>query len=54
MPSVPNQPKTPVRTVRLDDATWDWLKTEAERREMTVSDVLRELIRVARAVNREF
>lgn len=45
MRSVPNQPKTPVRTMRLDDATWAALKAEAERREMTVSDLLRELIR---------
>jgi predicted DNA-binding ribbon-helix-helix protein len=42
--AVPNQPKTPVRTVRIDDATWETLRAEAERREMTVSDLLRELI----------
>jgi predicted DNA-binding ribbon-helix-helix protein len=47
--AVPNQPKTPVRTVRIDDATWEALRAEAERREMTVSDLLRELIRVGLA-----
>lgn len=31
--------------MRLDDETWDALKAEAERREMTASDLLREFIR---------
>jgi predicted DNA-binding ribbon-helix-helix protein len=41
---VPNQPKTPVRTVRLSDELWERVKRIAAARKMTVSDVLRELI----------
>ena len=42
--TVPNQPKTPVRTVRLSDELWERVKRIAAARKMTVSDVLRELI----------
>jgi predicted DNA-binding ribbon-helix-helix protein len=41
---VPNQPKTPVRTVRLSDELWERVRAIAAARKMTVSDVLRELL----------
>ena len=41
MSTVPNQPKTPARAVRIDDATWDAVKAEAERRGEHASDVVR-------------
>lgn len=41
----PNQPKTPARPVRIDDDTWDAVKTEAAARGVTASDVVREAIR---------
>lgn len=42
--TVPNQPKTPVRTVRLADAVWDRVKALAAKRQVPVSDVHREAI----------
>lgn len=42
--SVPNQPKTPVRTVRLADPIWDRLKALAARRGESVSDAHREAL----------
>ena len=38
---VPNQPKTPARAIRIDDATWDAVKADAQRREETATDVVR-------------
>jgi predicted transcriptional regulator len=38
---VPNAPKTPARAVRISDETWAALRDVAERKEMTVSDVIR-------------
>jgi len=38
---VPNQPKTPQRTVRVPDAVWDQAKRIAEARGETLSDVIR-------------
>lgn len=40
----PNQPKTPVRALRLDDDTWDAVKAEAVERGITASDVVREAL----------
>lgn len=41
---VPNQPKTPARAVRIDDATWDAVKAEAQARGETAADVVRRAI----------
>ena len=43
---VPNQPKTPARAVRIDDATWEAIKAEAARRALPggASDVVREAL----------
>jgi predicted HicB family RNase H-like nuclease len=38
---VPNQPKTPQRTVRVPDDVWERAKVRAEARGETVSDVVR-------------
>jgi predicted transcriptional regulator len=38
---VPNQPKTPQRTVRVPDELWVEVKAVAEQRGDTVSDVVR-------------
>lgn len=37
---MPNQPKTPVRSVRVPDDLWAAVKAEAERRGETVTDVV--------------
>jgi predicted HicB family RNase H-like nuclease len=39
--SVPNQPKTPQRTVRVPDAVWAAAKAKAEQRGEVLSDVIR-------------
>lgn len=36
-----NQPKTPIRAIRIDDATWGAAKVAASRRGESVSDVVR-------------
>lgn len=41
---MPNQPKTPVRTVRVPDELWDRVRLVARARGVSVSDVVRELI----------
>lgn len=41
----PNQPKTPARTMRIDDALWDAVKEEADRLGVTPSDIVREALR---------
>jgi antitoxin component of RelBE/YafQ-DinJ toxin-antitoxin module len=38
---VPNQPKTPQRTVRVPDDVWVKAKAAAEKRGETLSDVIR-------------
>lgn len=38
---MPNQPKTPVRSIRLDDPTWDQVEAEAKRTGQSKSDVIR-------------
>lgn len=37
----PNQPRTPARTVRIDDATWSALQAQATRDGVTVSEIVR-------------
>lgn len=37
---MPNQPKTPTRSVRVGDALWAAAKAKAEERDETVTDVL--------------
>jgi hypothetical protein len=37
---MPNQPKTPTRSVRVGDPLWDAAKAAAEQRGETVTDVL--------------
>ena len=44
MSTVPNQPKTPVRSVRMSDDIWLPLKALAEDEGVTVSDILRDLV----------
>jgi hypothetical protein len=39
--TVPNQPKTPQRTVRVPDKVWHDAKTTAETQGETLSDVIR-------------
>jgi predicted transcriptional regulator len=42
---VPNQPKTPMRGLRLDPDLWDAVQREAQERGVSASDVMREAIR---------
>lgn len=42
--TVPNQPKTPVRTVRIADEIWAELKKRAAAQGVTASDLLREAL----------
>lgn len=39
---VPNAPKTPQRTVRIPDKTWDAAKAAAERKGDNLSEVIRQ------------
>lgn len=41
---VPNQPKTPLRSVRIAADLWDAAKREAARRGETVSDAIRRFL----------
>ena len=41
MPFVPNQPKTPKRGARISDEQWARLEWVAQRRGVSVSDILR-------------
>jgi predicted DNA binding CopG/RHH family protein len=41
---VPNQPKTPLRNVRISDELWNAAKQKAAEEGRTVSDVVRELL----------
>ena len=38
---MPNQPKTPIRTVRVGDSLWEAAQDAAAQRGETVSDVVR-------------
>lgn len=40
VPGVPNQPKTPQRTIRVPDELWQAVKEKAKRRGETVTDVI--------------
>ena len=39
--AMPNQPKTPQRTVRVPDEVWDAAKVKAKERGDNLSDVIR-------------
>lgn len=39
--NVPNKPKTPHRTIRIDDALWAAAQAAAEAEGKTVTDVIR-------------
>ena len=41
---VPNQPKTPQRTVRVPDEVWSAAKAKAEERGDNLSDVIRKAL----------
>jgi len=41
---VPNQPKTPVRSVRISDDLWDKAQRLADRRGENISDVVRDAL----------
>jgi hypothetical protein len=41
----PNQPKTPVRTVRVPDDIWQALRARADERGETVTDVVLRALR---------
>ncbi len=38
---MPNQPKTPIRSVRIDDATWQAAQAAAATNGDTMTDVIR-------------
>jgi negative regulator of replication initiation len=38
---VPNQPKTPLRSIRVEEALWTAAMSKAQERGETVSEVLR-------------
>ena len=42
--SVPNQPKTPHRSVRVPDKVWDKAKQKATRQGETMSELIRRLL----------
>lgn len=42
---MPNQPKTPLRSVRVPDDVWDAVKAKAEDRGETVTDVILRALR---------
>ena len=44
MQTVPNQPKTPVRGVRLPPHLWVLVQREAAARDVNASDVMRDAI----------
>lgn len=45
MPPVPNKPKTPLHSFRVEDALWEAAKARAEERGETLSDALRKFLR---------
>lgn len=42
--TMPNQPKTPQRTVRVPDDVWEAAKTKAAERGENLSDVIRKAL----------
>lgn len=48
---MPDQPKTPHRTVRIDDELWDAAKDKAKAEGVTVSDLVRDALRKAVGVS---
>lgn len=42
---VPNQPKTPARSLRIPDEEWDALKAEAATNGETITDLVRRIVR---------
>ncbi len=42
---MPNQPKTPHRTIRIDDALWNASQRKAQSEGRTISDVIRQALR---------
>lgn len=42
---MPNQPKTPARTIRIDDELWDAVQREAKAKGESMSDVVRKSLR---------
>jgi predicted transcriptional regulator len=42
---VPNQPKTPTRTVRIDDELWQAAQSAAARNHESITDVIRKALR---------
>lgn len=44
MTTVPNQPKTPVRSFRVDDEVYDAAKAKADREGESLSEVVRRLL----------
>lgn len=44
MRDVPNQPKTPRRSVRVPDPVWEKAKKKATKRGETMSDVIRRVL----------
>lgn len=44
MPAVPNQPKTPQRSVRVPDEVWEAAKQRAEDEGSTLSEVMRQVL----------
>jgi antitoxin component of RelBE/YafQ-DinJ toxin-antitoxin module len=42
---MPNQPKTPLRNVRVDDQLWTAVQAKAAAQGRTVSDVIRDMLR---------
>lgn len=44
VPDVPNQPKTPQRSVRVPDEIWQAAKVRAEEEGRTLSDVVRDAL----------
>lgn len=42
---VPNQPKTPLHSFRVDDELWEAAKARAEERGETLADALRKFLR---------
>lgn len=42
---VPNKPKTPLHSFRVDDALWEAAKARAEERGETLADALRKFLR---------
>lgn len=41
---MPNQPKTPLRNIRVSDELWNAVKQKAAAEGRTISDVVRELL----------